>query len=94
MGTAVNGFPNFFMVTGPNTVNGHNSLILTSENMVNYIIKIIKPILRKTAAVAEIRAGAEAKWSDEIQRDLKETGFSGCTSWYIDEKGHNSIMYP
>lgn len=93
MGTAVHGFPNFFMVTGPNTSNGHNSIILTSENMVNYIIKIIKLILKGNATVAEIKAEPEAKWSEEVQRDLKGTVFGDCTSWYLDEKGHHSVTY-
>lgn len=62
--------------------------------MVNYIVKVIKPILKSKAVAAEIKAESEAKWSDEIQRDLKGTVFGDCTSWYLDEKGYNSVMYP
>lgn len=45
MGTALDGFPNFFLVCGPNSANGHNSLIFKIENMVAYIIKVAGPVL-------------------------------------------------
>jgi cation diffusion facilitator CzcD-associated flavoprotein CzcO len=94
MGTAVDGFPNFFLICGPNSANGHSSLILTTENMVTYVIKIIKPALGGEAEYAEVKKAALEKWQDGIQRDMKNTVFVGCTSWYMDKKGFNSTMYP
>jgi cation diffusion facilitator CzcD-associated flavoprotein CzcO len=94
LGTAVHGFPNFFMICGPNTASGHNSILFTIENMVNYVISIAKPVLTKRATVAEIKVTAEAKWTEEVHRDLKKTVFEECKSWYMDEKGYNSVVYP
>jgi cation diffusion facilitator CzcD-associated flavoprotein CzcO len=94
MGTAVDGFPNFFLVCGPNSASGHNSLILTTENMVSYIIKILKPVLKGQSRFAEVRKDAVSEWTEKTQRDLKKTVFGGCTSWYMDKEGINSVMYP
>lgn len=94
MGTAVDGFPNFFMVEGPNTITGHWSMILVTENMVGYIIKIIKPVLQGNARFVEPKKQATLEWADRIQRDLQRTVFVDSKSWYQDESGFNSMMYP
>lgn len=94
MGTAMDGFPNFFIVTGPNTANGHSSLILESENITEYILRIVEPVLKGDALYVEPKKDAEIKWTADIQRELKRTVFPGCASWYQDEKGWNSTMYP
>jgi len=46
MGNAMEGFPNLFIVFGPNTATGHSSVILASENMVEYSLKFIKKIVK------------------------------------------------
>ena len=93
LGTAVDGFPNFFIAVGPNTANGTASLILTIENITSYITNMITPILHGEVAAVEIKREAVDKWTDEIQRGLRETVFSGCVSWYMDERGYNSTLY-
>lgn len=94
MGTAVDGFPNFFMTTGPNTANGHSSIILGSESITEYILKIVEPVLRGDALYVEPKTDAEITWTSDIQKALKKTVFPGCASWYQDEGGWNSTMYP
>lgn len=96
MGTSVHGFPNFFMLTGPNTANGHSSLITSSENTAGYIGRIIKPVLSGEATSVEVKLDAERKWTREVQSELQGTVFQngGCRSWYQDAGGMNSTMYP
>lgn len=94
MGIALDGFPNFFMIGGPNTASGHWSLILATENMIGYILKIIKPVLREDALFAEVKKQAALDWSNKIQSDLQNTVFQDSKSWYQDENGFNSTMYP
>jgi cation diffusion facilitator CzcD-associated flavoprotein CzcO len=95
MGTAMDGFPNFFLVGGPNTSVGHSSVILASESLIGYILRIVKPVLRAEARFVEPKMDAEIQWTREVQQRLKKTVFSGsCASWYKDEKGWNSTMYP
>jgi cation diffusion facilitator CzcD-associated flavoprotein CzcO len=95
LGMAMDGFPNFFMIFGPNTATGHSSVILASENMVNYSIKFIKHILNGEVTEWEVTEKAEREWTAEIQRLLKKGVFaSGCSNWYMQENGWNSTAYP
>ncbi|KAL2430463.1 Baeyer-Villiger monooxygenase [Exophiala dermatitidis] len=96
LGTAMDGFPNFFMIFGPNTATGHSSVILASENMVNYSLNFIGPILRGDVDTWEVTEQAERKWTDDIQRALKNSVFlsGGCKSWYNAPNGWNSTVYP
>lgn len=94
LGLAMDGFPNLFIIFGPNTATGHSSVILASENMVEYTIKVIKKILHGDVALAEIKKDSEIAWTKRVQEKLKGTVFnSGCHSWY-HENGWNSTGYP
>jgi cation diffusion facilitator CzcD-associated flavoprotein CzcO len=96
LGIALDKFPNFFMIFGPNTATGHSSVILASENSVNYTLRFVKSILDGTVSTWEVKEEAERKWTSRIQKDLKETTFQsgGCVSWYSDDQGWNSVIYP
>lgn len=96
MGTALDGFPNFFTIFGPNTATGHSSVILASENMVNMALKFIGPILKGDVQTAEIKKEAELEWARDTQTALKKRVWNtgGCASWYKTESGWNSTVYP
>lgn len=96
LGVAMDKFPNFFMIFGPNTVTGHTSVILASENAITYTMKLIKPILKGTVSTWEIKEDAELEWTKKVQNGLKQTPFNNgsCTSWYTNDKGWNSTAYP
>jgi len=96
MGAAMDGFPNFFIIFGPNTATGHSSVILASENMVNYSLKFMKPILNGDVRTYEVKKEAEVAWTRDIQEKLKLTVFAtgGCQSWYKTDNGWNSTAYP
>ncbi|KAL8975072.1 MAG: hypothetical protein Q9197_000708 [Variospora fuerteventurae] len=94
LGLAMDGFPNLFIIFGPNTATGHSSVILASENMVEYTIKVIKKILHGDVALAEIKKESEIAWTKRVQDKLKGTVFnSGCQNWYQTD-GWNSTGYP
>ena len=95
-GTAMDGFPNFFMIFGPNTATGHSSVILASENMVNYSLKFIKKIVRGDATTVEVKREAEVGYTKDIQARLKDTVWmkGGCSSWYFTSDGWNSTVLP
>ncbi|KAF2691355.1 FAD/NAD(P)-binding domain-containing protein [Lentithecium fluviatile CBS 122367] len=95
-GTAMDGFPNFFMIFGPNTVTGHSSVVMASENMVNYSLNYIKLLLNGDAAAVDVKREAEERYTAMIQRALKNTVFmsGGCNSWYFTNDGWNSTGYP
>lgn len=94
MGTAMDGFPNFFIAPGPNTANGHGSLIFISEAVTKLILQVAKPVLRGDAVSVEPKPEAAQRWTRELHKDLAETVFVGCHSWYQDANGWNSTMYP
>ena len=96
MGNAMDGFPNFFIIYGPNTATGHTSVILTSEDMVEYTLRFIEKILRKDVKTFEVKKEKEIAWTKEVQEKLKgmvwNTG--GCRSWYQMANGWNAMSYP
>ncbi|EXJ86083.1 hypothetical protein A1O1_06452 [Capronia coronata CBS 617.96] len=96
LGTAMDGFPNFFIIFGPNTATGHSSVILASENMVNYSLNFIAPVLRGDVATFEVKESAERKWTADVQAALKNSVFlsGGCRSWYNSPSGWNATVYP
>lgn len=95
-GTAMDGFPNFFVLFGPNTATGHSSVVLASENMVEYTLKFVKPILKGEVETFEVKKDAEVSYTDDLQNALKSTVWQigGCDSWYKGDDGWNSTAYP
>ncbi|ERF71152.1 hypothetical protein EPUS_05981 [Endocarpon pusillum Z07020] len=97
LGTAMDGFPNFFLIFGPNTATGHSSVILASENMVNHSLNFIRPILDGEVRTYEVKEEAERRWTQKVQDALKDSVWQkgGCKSWYFkEESGWNATVYP
>jgi len=98
--SVLNGFPNFFMILGPNAATGHTSAIMASENTINYALRVLKPFMDGTTTTVEIKADAELSYAYQLQADLKKTVWnSGCRSWYVkanDKEGSswNAMSYP
>ena len=96
LGAAMDGFPNFFFIFGDNTSSGLSSVILASENMINYSLHFIKKILAGDVETVEVKKEAEIAWTKEIQDQLKNTvmGSATCRSWYKTSLGWNCTTYP
>ena len=94
-GTAMDGFPNFFLIFGPNTATGHSSVILASENMIEYSLPFIKMILDGDALSVDVKREAEVAYTDDIQKALKGSVFNsgGCKNWYV-HGDWNGTVYP
>ncbi|KAF7587639.1 hypothetical protein BBP40_006923 [Aspergillus hancockii] len=93
MCTAIDGFHNF-MVGGPNTLTGHTSAIITIENNIEYILRLIKPVLTGHVSVDEPKPEAVQAWDRGIQGATNATVFRDCTSWYTGQGGRNVAVYP
>ncbi len=95
-GMAVTGFPNLFMLVGPNSGLGHTSMILMIEAQVAYVAAALATMRSEGYAQVEVRADAQARWNAGLQRRLRtmvwQTG--GCSSWYLDEHGRNVTLWP
>ena len=92
---AVSGFPNFFMLLGPNSALGHNSVILMIEAQVNYIVKCLKKMRKNGWTSLDPKPASQEKFNSFIQGQLKGTVWQGsCSSWYKDSDGQNFSIWP
>jgi cation diffusion facilitator CzcD-associated flavoprotein CzcO len=96
LGTTVAGFPNLFMLTGPNTGLGHNSIVYILESQFNYVLDALRTMKRRGAAVVDVRPDVQERYNAELQEQLQGTVWNtgGCSSWYIDRNGVNSVLWP
>lgn len=96
LGTTLPGFPNFFVVTGPNTGIGHTSAIFVIEAQMEYIRRAIQAVQNQGAKAIEVKPQAEADYTTMIHREMKQTVWQsgGCTSWYKSKSGHVIAMFP
>ena len=71
-------------------------MILASENMTNYALNFIGPIVRGEVRTWEVKEKYERQWTERVQRELKNSVFlsGGCKNWYVGEDGWNSTTYP
>lgn len=96
LGTSAPGFPNLFIVTGPNTGIGHTSAIVVIEAQMNYIISSIKSLSANDNKVIEVKADAENRYTQHIHKEMAKTVWKsgGCNSWYQSKSGHVIAMFP
>jgi cation diffusion facilitator CzcD-associated flavoprotein CzcO len=87
-GVAVSGFPNLFMMYGPNTNLGHNSIIYMLEQQSAYIAKQVQRILTEDLRALDVAPEAEARFNKKLQKKLRRTVWAAdCPSWYKTEDG-------
>jgi len=96
LGTTVAGFPNLFILVGPNTGLGHTSEVLMIEAQVEHLLGVLSLMERAGAASVEPSAEAEAAYVREMDRRLHGTVWNsgGCRSWYLDRTGRNASIWP
>ena len=94
-GISVPGFPNLFMLYGPNTNLGHNSIIYMLESQTDYVVEALRHAASHGAKWLDVRPEAHAEYNDELQRQLKKTVWhAGCDSWYVTDAGKNTNNWP
>jgi cation diffusion facilitator CzcD-associated flavoprotein CzcO len=95
-GITVPGFPNFFLLLGPNTGLGHNSVIFMIESQVQHILSCLRLLARQGGETIEVKTSALRRFNRGIQRRLGRAVWSegGCTSWYLDAAGVNRALWP
>ena len=95
-GTTVAGFPNLFFLVGPNTGLGHNSIVYMIESQVAYLLSALDTMQTRGLAAVEPRQERQDAWNDQLQADLQGTVWNsgGCSSWYLDEAGRNTTLWP
>jgi cation diffusion facilitator CzcD-associated flavoprotein CzcO len=96
LGMAVSGFPNLFMLLGPNTGLGHNSVLLMIEAQIAYLKQVLAHCERAGVATLEPTPAAQAGYIQEVDRGTEGSVWTagGCLSWYVDKTGRNSTLWP
>ena len=95
LGINVAGYPNFFMLMGPNTGLGHNSMVFMIEAQIRYTLSMLKEVLEKDEVALDIDAEQQRKFNLAIQNDLQRTVWtSGCRSWYQTADGRHPVLWP
>ena len=96
LGTSVAGFPNCYLIHGPNIGLGHNSVIQMIESQANYIAGAVGYARGHRIAAVEPTTAAQQAFTDEVDRLGEGTVWTsgGCKSWYLNETGRNINIWP
>lgn len=95
MGMAVTGFPNWFVMLGPNTGPGHTSVLVYTEAQAGYILQAIQTLLDRNLRYLNVRKNVQDAWHEKLQKRMQYTSWtSGCRSWYLDAHGENHTLFP
>jgi cation diffusion facilitator CzcD-associated flavoprotein CzcO len=94
--TTVAGFPNLFLLAGPNTGLGHSSQIYMIESQVAYVLDALKTMSQRNIQSIDVQRQIQTQYNEDLQSRLKKAiwGVGGCQSWYLVEGGKNAVIWP
>jgi cation diffusion facilitator CzcD-associated flavoprotein CzcO len=96
VGTTVSGFPNLFILMGPNTALGHSSVVLMLESQIEHVLGALRYLEGRELAAVEGTPDAQAEFVRQVDARMSSTVWNqgGCSSWYLDATGRNSALWP
>jgi cation diffusion facilitator CzcD-associated flavoprotein CzcO len=95
LGISVAGFPNLFLLYGPNTNLGHNSIVYMLESQIRYIGQAVRRLADGEARTLDVRPDVQRTYNEWVQQRVTETVWNrGCTSWYRTASGRNTNNWP
>jgi cation diffusion facilitator CzcD-associated flavoprotein CzcO len=95
LGCTVPGFPNLFIMLGPNTGLGHSSMVYMIESQLAFVVGALKERQARGASVVEVRPEVVERYNADVQKRMRTTVWStGCRSWYLDAEGRNPTLWP
>ena len=94
-GMNVAGFPNMVMIMGPNTGPGHTSVLVYQEPQYAYVVKYYRQLKDRKLRYLDVKESVQEEQFQDFQKRMgKSTWSAGCTSWYLNEDGTNSAIWP
>jgi cation diffusion facilitator CzcD-associated flavoprotein CzcO/acetyl esterase/lipase len=94
LGMTVAGFPNLFIMYGPNTNLGSGSIIFQLESQMSYILDAVRKLQSRRGWLS-VRPDVQRSFDREIQERLSTSVWqTGCSNWYLDEHGRNTNNWP
>ncbi|MDI1450738.1 NAD(P)/FAD-dependent oxidoreductase [Polyangium sp. 6x1] len=95
LGTTIAGFPNFFLIVGPNVGLGHSSMVFMIESQAAYVMSCIEAMRARRWKFVDVRPEAQAEENRKLQARFPRTVWStGCVSWYQTRSGKNTTLWP
>ena len=95
LGTSIPGFPNLFLLLGPNTGLGHSSMIYMIESQIEHVIDALAEMRRHDADTVEVREDVARAFNAEVDKRHEGAVWNtGCSSWYLDDTGRNATLWP
>ncbi len=93
-GMTVSGFPNWFIIMGPNTGPGHTSVLVYTEAQISHALQAIRKLRDEGLRYIDIRQDVQDHYNARIQGRMKYMVWPTCNSWYLSEDGSNHSLYP
>lgn len=96
MGTTVHGFPNLFLLVGPNVGLGHSSIVFVIEQQMRYVVDALRQMRAAGDGAVEVTAEGQAKWQRRVDEKLAGAVWAtgGCGSYYLDATGRTAGIWP
>ena len=95
LGITVTGFPNLFVLYGPNTNLGGGSIVYMIESAARYITQAVRHLTGRPGVALDLHAEKLESFDVDTQHRLSNTLWAtGCQSWYLDKNGRNSNNWP
>jgi len=95
LGTVVPGFPNLFVLYGPNTNLGHNSILVMLEAQIGWVVQAVRALAQGRVRWLEVRREVADAFDAWVQERVGHTVFAGgCRSWYLTASGRNTQNWP
>ncbi|MEU5425009.1 NAD(P)/FAD-dependent oxidoreductase [Streptomyces olivoreticuli] len=96
LGTSVSGFPNLFLLLGPNLLGGSTSAISVLEAQISYVCAALTHLRRHGSTSMDVRAAVQADHNAAVQEALRSTVYNsgGCSSYYVGPSGRNTFCWP
>jgi len=96
LGVTMAGFPNLFLLLGPNSGLGHNSVVIMIEAQIRYVVRALRyAMVRSSEASLEVQQEAEDAFVAEVNgKQGDKVWASGCQSWYLNASGENFSIWP
>ncbi|AYC33249.1 NAD(P)/FAD-dependent oxidoreductase [Pseudomonas cavernae] len=95
LGISVSGFPNLFILYGPNTNLGHNSIIYMLESQFAYVLGCIRALEEQRLRYMDLKPQVQRSFNQRLLKQVQHTVWEqGCSSWYKTAEGKNTNNWP
>jgi len=96
LGTSISGFPNLFLLLGPNLLSGSTSAVSVLEAQLTYVCAALRHLRRESHASMDVRLAVQAAYNAAVQEALQTTVYNagGCSSYYFHSSGRNTFCWP